>query len=586
MIDERFFEVLRSQLSAEKEEKAALREQLEKLTEEMRILRESFKTEMTAIKQQNRDMSQQNQKLIQQNRNMSLSLEAKDRQIADLVIQFKDAIESVKLGRKYRFAPTTEQRRLLNNRNTDKRAEDKDRFDGSSGSFSGSSDQHTECKKTTPESKRNGKQKPSVTLQKESHYVDETIRHTLDSYYKLPAGARFMNRNGKKDISEYRVIEIQPAKIIEHIYEIASVVMPDGTFVRTMDTPHVAKRCPFTAKMLSFILCEKYVYHTPINIVKKKLRNMGAVFSKSSLNRYYHIGIEALMDFIGDTLKEEVRNTDYLMIDETCELVGIEPNEEQAKCGQGRVYLKKYLWAFYAKLKNLVCYVYEQGSRSRKVVQDFLKKFCGYISTDGYVAYNIFDDADKHPGIVHVGCWTHCRRLFVEALESDRRAMYCIDEIGGLFAVELNCTLCGLEPEERKVQREKQSVPIMTRLYARAKTMSKDMELMSNSLMRKAVNYLLNQWNRLRNFILDGRVQISNNLVEQRMKTVKLNLKNCLNIGSERAAKNAAFMHSIFESCALNHISPEGYIEHLFNSIGQEEVDKRALLPCYYANKT
>lgn len=30
----------------------------------------------------------------------------------------------------------------------------------------------------------------------------------------------------------------------------------------------------------------------------------------------------------------------------------------------------------------------------------------------------------------------------------------------------------------------------------------------------------------------------------------------------------------------------EGYIEHLFNSIGHEEVNKRALLPCYYANKT
>lgn len=110
MIDERFFEVLRSQLSAEKEEKAALREQLEKLTEEMRILRESFKTEMAAIKQQNRNMSEQI-------RNMSLTLEAKDRQIADLVIQFKDAVAAVKLGRKRKFAPTTEQRRLLNNRN-------------------------------------------------------------------------------------------------------------------------------------------------------------------------------------------------------------------------------------------------------------------------------------------------------------------------------------------------------------------------------------------------------------------------------------------------------------------------------------
>ena len=393
MIDERFFEVLRSQLSAEKEEKAALREQLEKLTEEMRIQRESFKSEMASIKEQNVKLSLQIDNMSKQNQNMSLSLEAKDRQIADLVIQFKDAMESVKLGRKNRFAPTTEQRRLLNNRNTDKRAEDKDRFDGSSGSLSGSSEQNTEAEKTASESKKRVKQKQSVAVQKESHYVDE---------------------------------------------------------------------------------------------------------------------IEALMDFIGDTLKEEVRNTDYLMIDETCELVGIEPNEEQAKSGQGRVYLKKYLWAFYAKLKNLVCYVYEQGSRSRKVVQDFLKKFCGYISTDGYVAYNIFDDVEKHPGIVHVGCWTHCRRLFVEALESDRRAMYCIDEIGGLFAVELNSTLCGLEPEERKVQREKQSVPIMTRLYARAKTMSKDMELMSNSLMRKAVNYLINQWDRLRNFIMDGRVQISN----------------------------------------------------------------------------
>lgn len=70
------------------------------------------------------------------------------------------------------------------------------------------------------------------------------------------------------------------------------------------------------------------------------------------------------------------------------------------------------------------------------------------------------------------------------------------------------------------------------------------------------------------------------------MKTIKLDLKNCLNIGSERAAKNATFMHSIFESCALNHLALEGYIEHLFNCIGQEDVDKRALLPCYYANKT
>ena len=70
------------------------------------------------------------------------------------------------------------------------------------------------------------------------------------------------------------------------------------------------------------------------------------------------------------------------------------------------------------------------------------------------------------------------------------------------------------------------------------------MDLMANRLMRKTVNFLINQWYRLRNFLLDGRVQISNIFVELRMNTIKLNLKNCLNIGNEQAPKNAAFIHS------------------------------------------
>ena len=58
----------------------------------------------------------------------------------------------------------------------------------------------------------------------------------------------------------------------------------------------------------------------------------------------------------------------------------------------------------------MVFYVYEKGSRARRVALDFLKNFSGFLSTDGYVAYSIFDDAEKHPEIVHIGCWTHVRR--------------------------------------------------------------------------------------------------------------------------------------------------------------------------------
>lgn len=116
--------------------------------------------------------------------------------------------------------------------------------------------------------------------------------------------------------------------------------------------------------------------------------------------------------------------------------------------------------------------------------------------------------------------------------------------------------------------------------------MSENHVLMSNSLTKKAVNYLLNQWHGLRNYIMDGRVQISNNLCEQRMKTIMLDLKNCQNIGSDDAAMKVAFMHSLIESCSLNKLNPASYLTHLFECHKQPDVvDKATLLPCYFTNK-
>lgn len=76
---------------------------------------------------------------------------------------------------------------------------------------------------------------------------------------------------------------------------------------------------------------------------------------------------------------------------------------------------------------------------------------------------------------------------------------------------------------------------------------------MGRPLLKKAVNYINNNAETLRNFILDGNAEISNNLCEQRMKPIKISLKNCQKIGSDGAAENAAFMHSLIESCRLNN---------------------------------
>lgn len=63
----------------------------------------------------------------------------------------------------------------------------------------------------------------------------------------------------------------------------------------------------------------------------------------------------------------------------------------------------------------------------------------------------------------------------------------------------------------------------------------------------------------------------SNDLFEQRMKPVKMNLKDCQNIGSERAAGNTAFIFSLTESCALLDINPEENLTKIFTGLTSKE---------------
>ena len=561
MIDERIIELYRSQLAVANEEKGMLYAQVKALTEEVSMLRLSMEQSKQATDE-----------LLSEIKSLCQRLEEKDKRIADLEEQLSNAQEQNKLGRKKRFVRSSEQVRLLNNRDKDVRAEERSDYDGSSNAqLQGNQEEegHQEQQNTT------SKKEAAPRAPKTPNHVDETVVHELKDYYELPEGARFMKRKGEIDLCYYTVFEYQSAKIIKHVYEVARVQLADGSFEPTMDCPNIVDRCPFSARMFAEMLSWKYVYNLSVNKIRRRLASLGVFLSRSTLNRYLHMGIRAIRAKLEELFRNEVKDTDYLMIDETCALIGMVKNDQKS-------FKKKYIWAFYAHLKKMVYYLYESGSRARKVVTDFLDAFCGYISSDGYVAYSVFDDAEKYPEIIRCGCWTHARRLFVEALESCSEARTVINDVADLFKVEAECEKKGLDVQARKIERENRSSHIMTRIYCRIKSLSHDTAIMANSLMKKAVAYMLNQWESLRNFILDGRVQLSNNLCEQRMKPIKLNLKVCQNIGSETAAENASFMFSLMESCKLNKLKEEPYMEMLFNSLCMEQVDWKQNLPCFY----
>lgn len=67
--------------------------------------------------------------------------------------------------------------------------------------------------------------------------------------------------------------------------------------------------------------------------------------------------------------------------------------------------------------------------------------------------------------VLHIGCWTHCRRLWVDALPSDRTAMDIIDPIGEMFRNEDLFRMMKLSGEQIKERRLKLTGPILERIH-------------------------------------------------------------------------------------------------------------------------
>lgn len=560
------------------QEKASLKEQLDaerkSREEETRLILEenrALRAELVKLTEQLSKREEEDRKKDNENKELM-------NRILSLQTDLGNAMAAVRLGRGKRFGPSSEKKSLTGKDRADRRADEKDDFDGtppaggcSAPSQTGDSGQKQEPPKRKKK-KSEGRKKPL-----EDYGCDETVRHELGDYFSLPEGAVFKTRNGEVETHEYVTYEYVPGRVVMHVWVTASYQDSLGDIHNTLpaeERDNPVKGCPFSAEMLAFILVEKYAYHTPKNRIKRKLREMGAVFSKSTFVRYYGLAASSLRDMLGDTLRRSITEGNYLMIDETCELVGvIDPETGMPE------YRKRYLWAFYNPMAATVMYLYEKGSRARKVVTDMLEGFRGTISTDGYEAYRIFD-TDSHPHVLHCGCWAHVRRKVLEALGvATDICNELLESIQELFVNEK--MFSGLDSEVRRKKRKQLSRPIVNRIFDTAERIARDTALMGKDLLRKAVNYIRNQKESLRNFLLDGTAELSNNGCEQRMKPIKLDLKNSQNIGSEEAAEGAAFMHSLVESCRMNGKNPYDYLVDLLRKLGKplDDLARRELLP-------
>jgi transposase len=83
-------------------------------------------------------------------------------------------------------------------------------------------------------------------------------------------------------------------------------------------------------------------------------------------------------------------------------------------------------------------------------------------------------------------------------------------------------------------------------------------------LLGQAISYTLANWEKLINYIEDGRLRPDNNLVVNAIRPFVIGRKNWLFAGSPDGAKASATFFSVFETAKASSLEPYSYLRHIF----------------------
>ena len=204
------------------------------------------------------------------------------------------------------------------------------------------------------------------------------------------------------------------------------------------------------------------------------------------------------------------------------------------------------------------------------------------LMTDGYDPY---DGVARHYGLVHLACWAHARRRFVEALAvlpkeqrtSTQPAAQFIAAIAELYAVEARSR--DLPSVERQSLRDLHSRPLLARIAVLAQTHQH--AVLPASLLGKAIHYLLGQWPKLIRYVDDGAFPIDNNVCENAIRPFVIGRRNWLFADTVGGATASAHLYSLIETAKANGVEPFRYLRALFKELpkARSADDYAALLP-------
>lgn len=346
-------------------------------------------------------------------------------------------------------------------------------------------------------------------------------------------------------------------KVVRHIREKLSCRACD-TVVAGPAPEHAIARGRAGAGLLAHILVSKYDDHLPLYRQAEIFAREGVTLETSTLSGWVGATAAALQPLV-DALAAEVIASETLHVDDTPVPV-LAPGTGKTKTGR--------LWTYvrderpFAGSRPPAALFFYSPDRKGEHPQKHLKEFCGTMHADGYAGFNELFAGNR---ITEAACWAHVRRKFfdVHAATASPIAAEALKRIGDLYEVEK--TIAGAPPEQRRHERQKRSKPIAEALRAWAEqTLPR---LSRKSELAKAFRYMRSRWKGLLRCFDDGRLALDNNPAERALRCVAIGRKNYLFAGSDAGGRRAAALYSLIESAKLNGLNPQLYLIDLLTRI-------------------
>jgi len=332
----------------------------------------------------------------------------------------------------------------------------------------------------------------------------------------------------------------------------------EATIVKAPMPPQVIKGSMCAPETIAHIIAQKCVMGAPLYRQEQDWRRNGIPITRQTMANWLIRCSEEYFEPIYAELHRLLCLRQFLHVDETTFQVLREPGKPAQS--------KSQMWMYRTSGDTqhpIVLYDY-QPDRKQERPREFLKNYSGFLMCDGYTAYHGLPD-----NIVVVGCFAHVRVKFSDALkclkEEDRPGSLAL--IGKQYCNKLFDIEREIKDEDfvtRFQIRDEKAVPVLNEFHAWLERTGA--YVAHKTKLGVAIGYALNQWPYLRRYLLDGRIEISNNRGERSIKPFVINRKNFLFATSVAGARAAAVLHSMTETAKENGLNPFSYLTYVLHS--------------------